>query len=635
LFIKFKILRNSYGTKAFSAYDLLVSEKWNTGKQVKNGVVDMQRKLAKKIKLAFTVLAFVLLIPTIVAAGFINLPRDANGWTVFTPSDDTRICYISANGNDATARYYSRNDAAVGSDPFNPVGPIYAYATFAAALANTRDGYPDWILFKRGETFVESAGLGSVKRSGRNATEPFLIGSYGPSGNSPVIIIGTSSNGISLTATTKYLAVMGLDFYCKDRNPHDGGSLTSNGGSGFRIYLSSGEYIDGLLIEGCKFRYFTLGMSLQRADDAGDIDIEIRRNLITDSYDTDAHSQGIYSYRLNDVIFEENILIHNGWYQQQSLGGANEKTGGQATQFNHNIYWASAKNVTIRRNLFIDGSSSGIKLTGKYRTSSTTIRDNLFIGNEIMISIGNNYRDPQYAYRFPNVTISDNVATHGGRLNPTNRELAWGFWLCGLDGAVISNNLLINADNDVTNSQALSINSDESRNVQWRGNIIYNWGFGQGLRISAGSAGSSNISFVNNKIQLPDIENVYLIYAGYDVRGEWSFSGNRYYADSQSFYRNGITTDLSGWNSWSGDAATWSQVSFLDVTRDIDTYMRSIGKTGTIDAFVAACRSQDRYNWNQNYQADKVNAWIRAGFFTSNTGNLTPPPTPQNLRIQE
>jgi hypothetical protein len=44
----------------------------------------------------------------------LNLSQDANGWTEFSPSNDTRICYIAADGDDGTAQYY--NDTLLSSD---------------------------------------------------------------------------------------------------------------------------------------------------------------------------------------------------------------------------------------------------------------------------------------------------------------------------------------------------------------------------------------------------------------------------------------------------------------------------------------------------------------------------------------
>ena len=104
-----------------------------------------------------------------------------NGWTVLTPSSDSRLIYASNAGNDTNAAavygrgYYLPSDPEIGSDPTNPIGPIVAYASvveaskrfrgrnwngtdsaggipnYGSPLPDNSNGYPDWILFRRGE----------------------------------------------------------------------------------------------------------------------------------------------------------------------------------------------------------------------------------------------------------------------------------------------------------------------------------------------------------------------------------------------------------------------------------------------------------------------------------------------------
>ena len=83
---------------------------------------------------------------------------------------------MSSAGDDDNASFYTAGDVAVGNDTFNPSGSIVAFETYAAAYALTRDGYPDWILLKRGDEFTFT--IGSSIRSGRDSDEPFLIGAY-------------------------------------------------------------------------------------------------------------------------------------------------------------------------------------------------------------------------------------------------------------------------------------------------------------------------------------------------------------------------------------------------------------------------------------------------------------------------
>src|SRR5262249_47758043 len=93
---------------------------------------------------------------------------DTNGWTVFTPSADTKMTYVSSStGNDF-------ND---GRTINTPVKTLYKGASLL------RSGYPDWLLLKKGDTWtdqaLETAPGDNFGRGGRSSTEPMLVASYG------------------------------------------------------------------------------------------------------------------------------------------------------------------------------------------------------------------------------------------------------------------------------------------------------------------------------------------------------------------------------------------------------------------------------------------------------------------------
>jgi len=87
---------------------------------------------------------------------FTGLPVDDQGWTVFKPSADTHIIFVSSSqGHDwDTPTYYQINSPELANgDAFSPVGSIKAYKTLAAAYKQLRDGHPDWLLLKRGDVW--------------------------------------------------------------------------------------------------------------------------------------------------------------------------------------------------------------------------------------------------------------------------------------------------------------------------------------------------------------------------------------------------------------------------------------------------------------------------------------------------
>ena len=120
---------------------------------------------------------------------------DAEGWTILQPSADSRLVYVSSSeGNDA-------NDG---------LTPETAKATIDAADALIRDGFPDWLMLKRGDVF-QQPNLGRWK-NGRSASEPLVMTYYGDSGPRPIIILNDILiywNG----QPRNHQAFVGLDLY--------------------------------------------------------------------------------------------------------------------------------------------------------------------------------------------------------------------------------------------------------------------------------------------------------------------------------------------------------------------------------------------------------------------------------------
>jgi hypothetical protein len=380
-----------------------------------------------------------------------------------------------------------------------------------------------------------------------------------------------------------------------------------------------------LLIEGCKFPFYRYGVSFQNIK--GDktnarIEVVLRRNLILDSYSSEQgqHAQGFFPRWCATLVCEENYFIHNGWLIPEGTeeGGA----GGQATEFNHGIYAPSNKDFVIKRNVFIDSSSSHIKTTRKSSTTnSTSIVDNFFLGAGLIASIGANLNAipeeerPDYWYFNPNFVFANNVSTKLGRLRLLNEDAADGLWLSGLDGAVISRNVVAHPDATAANNWSINVSRDPLRNVLFADNVFYKVGDKYAIVISANNSGSTGIVVQNNKFQLEAIDPVYMIEANWDITTGWTFSGNKYYSSaSEKFWRNGSQVNMSGWNSWTGGDDTFAHHSFTNTNVDIEPYMTSIGETATVEEFISLCRAQDRYDWDANLMAHPINEYIRDGF---------------------
>src|SRR5689334_20109358 len=173
----------------------------------------------------------------------LSVSQDANGWTVVDPSADTHIIYVSSSAG---------NDANSGLSTSAPV------KTIAKGYSLLRDGMPDWLLLKKGDTWHETLGAGWTK-SGRSATEPLLVSSYG-SGARPVLATGADT-GLDTQGDANWVDFIGINFYANTRDPNSpdytpGVDLNQ---AGFRWLAPT----TGLLIEDCVFNYFGTNIMIQ------------------------------------------------------------------------------------------------------------------------------------------------------------------------------------------------------------------------------------------------------------------------------------------------------------------------------------------------------------------------------------
>ena len=587
-----------------------------------------------RFPLRFAALAILLLLPALLAAANspLSLPQDSDGWTVFTPSSDTRIMYVSSSqGNDSTGQVYNRNDV---SDPFNP-GNVNAFRTFDAAFNHARSGRPDWVLLRRGDEFSANMTL----KNGRGPTEFSLIGAYGSSGDMP-LVIPSSGGAVSIPNGLEYVAVVGLDFYARSRDPDSPHFEGTSGRSGF--WGTTNRVIQHILIEGSRFRFFS-GNGLVTYDSGQMRDVVIRRTLILNNYSGGSgHSQGMFISGADGILLEENVFDHNGWYATAS------GSPGPATMYNHNTYFEDSHNVTFRGNVFLRPSSMQNKFTANQGTGSSTnitLENNLYVDGEIGIGIGGNNFGRR---RFGDVSIRNNVFTEIGRSRPTERNLGWGVELVEWDGGVVRNNYFLHYSNPQTTHIYAMLLEGEKRNVTVESNVVYNLNphgnssGGRGILVNSSratsSSSSSNVVIRDNLVHEP--ENSIRLFE----LGDSSYSGplelydNQYHSGNEgsAFRINRSTLSFNDWREATSDQSDFVVPSHPDPTRSIETYMQHLGETATIDAFISSARQLSRFNWDTRFTANEVNRWITAGFATA-SGAPSPdePEAPTGIHVIE
>ncbi|PIB38428.1 hypothetical protein [Maribacter sp. 4G9] len=559
-------------------------------------------------------------------------PQDADGFTILTPNENSRLVYVHASeGNDDTGQVYESGDAVIGDDPTNPNGEVAAFASVAEAFAQMRDGEPDWMLLASGEHWEESLDL----NRGRSASERAVITAYGEGGR-PQLRTGTN-RGIR-SGQPRFVIVSGINFWAHSRDDESeffssfAGEIDTKS---FRIFTFANEAakIEDVLIEDCVFRsYVTAEILGSTAPDFPMERVAFRRNIFSRNYSSGigiVHSQGIYHDGADDngqavLLLEENTFDHNGWRIQAASGLDNNPAEGQATGFNHNIYFSSAKNVVVQGNFFLRGSSAGNKWRSDTEGNShnVLINNNLFFDNEVSLSIGGNASD---SYRFQNFEVINNVITDMGLSRPTNRELGWGIDFNDVLNGIVDNNIITRQENpEVTTVYAMAVYAtagSEASALQINNNIVHNisanpattpnWGSGM-VRMGGDLI---DVQFEDNQFYFNRERSGTLItYFSTDV----NFGGNQYFSvleDDRWFAFNDAFMSLEAWqNEVEMGAALLDVSQWPNPDRNIDSYSSAIGLGSTNEDFIDALYQQSRNNWDSRLSAPVVNAWIRAGF---------------------
>ena len=544
---------------------------------------------------------------------------DENGWSILTPSHDSRMIYVSSeSGDDSTGAFVSPNEA---EDIYNPV-EIKPFATIDAALEHARSGFPDWILLKRGDVW-DMSNIISL-RGGRSVFERSVFTSYGAAIDRPIIKT-TAKNGFRIWSGVNHVAIVGISLYAEVRDPGSPkfigwGKVASQ--SGIYLYQGDGEVKVAILLEDNDINFFSSGVSITGPGHVEDL--VVRRNVLRNSYDELGHSQGLYGVRAS-ILLEENLFDHNGWYQRQ-VGSGNEMDGGQATMFNHNTYLSGANHAVSRWNIFLRSSSIQQKWTAnspvdgaidKIVSTNILITDNLYVGGEIGISAGGN-TDHNNGPRWSNINIIDNVLVGIGRDRPTNRGLSWYIDANDWKGGNICGNYLLHSEN-VGSNNVVGINiSGHSSNVTASKNRIFGL-----IKSSPTGNGAINITrdpkhdikLTENVIKLSE-SSMRVITAG--NISESIYADNKYYSEADPqvwFSADDLNYSFKDWALLTGDgSSSVSEELFADENRSFETYLATHGLPVSTEEFVNNVVAQRRVGWSEVLSAQVINQYIRDGY---------------------
>ena len=480
--------------------------------------------------------------PAVTNVDLNGLDAVGTGFTVVAPSADTRTIYVAADGNDA-------NNGTTESSPVQSMN---------RARDLVRNGFPDHIRFKAGDTF--NYGLGVFNKSGRSAEEPMLIVVYGE-GDRPRFNVSGDNFLFFLdnNRSINNIFVQGLHAEAVSRNPNRAGFIVNNDERPDEVHQQTGVFglgdISNVVIEDCVLDWFKDGMVFQgKPNDNEPIrNLTLRRNIVTNSYSVSSrgHSQGLYAEYVFGLTIEENLFDHNGWND--------DVEGGQRTKFNHNVYIQySATDVTLSNNVFSRGASHGAQV----RPGGQVI-NNLFVRNALATFVARSES-----------LVAHNVILQADDISAENPR-GYGIEVFPGPDTKVINNVLSTRIGTAFWAEPIGLNQDRNNLTQYEG--------------------PTRVELTDNKIFRWPIEHGTVRPIRMTIPGAVVVES-----------RNAI--DIASGSGLDTDPA------WIDPTRNVERYMELIGRPPTLEAFCAAAAARPRGQWLPELTSSAVNTYVRAGF---------------------
>ena len=602
---------------------------------------------------------------------------DIGNWTIPVPTPasknvalrdinqpGSRLFYISAaSGTDATGDIYFWDGAEIidsagkpanaagqpyGTDPMNPsaavkpfkrwayVGPrdngsdIGTAATVGGALAATRAGYPDWWMFKRGETFdlsqdllsfaresnpgITSVGSSLAVSGGRSATERQIVGAYGdvcaprPRFIHPQQGFMTRYENAA-AAVFKNVAYLSLHFDGHDRvQPSIYAGLTM-------LYQNSSS--TNILFEDMWFDAATVNISENNG-----AQVTLRRSLITDNYTTDGtYAQGLYYYGARDghLRIEDSILMRNGFSRGDPKTTAWPPSGKQVWAMNGRNLYVHGQTSNMN-SAFID-SVSMLGASGDQFRAGLRVERNFFYQGYVAMGAYGGYADSDG----PTGTLTDNVLQRfvGTGTESDVGQPGWGIGLTsGAYDVEVARNIVTGAQYAGTgNAFGISplawlcyahVYKYATRGNRIHDNILEAPKDSVPIGVSDGITGESTpgcSKWQYAGVKQNDVSNNVLISPSGKA---WSFD------PVGAAIGTANDTTVSNNKLYASRAAAASALSWADPNRTLKTYMQANGVTVTsadgFPEYFNAATQMRRGQWKVEWTGKAITNHIRGGF---------------------
>lgn len=464
----------------------------------------------------------------------------AAGWTDLTPAPGSLTFYVSSStGNDANAG--------------TQTSPL---RSLSAGYSKLRDGQPDQLLLKCGDTFDP---IGWTKASG-NSAHPMICASYG-TGPRPAIRGG----GFYLGQQNK----SGLAFVDLDIQPSGGVGTASNG---FVIFAPWRD----VLIEGCYVGGFNVNIACQEIDASRLSGLKFRRCAIVDGAGGGGHNQGLFVGQCDGLLVEECVFDLNGNYPGQE----------KFDMFCHNVYLHQTNGPsTFINNITARSCSHGVQ-----QRSGGVMSGNLALDNPIGLFQG----DASGVHN----TFTFNGAIGSRNISATELR-GFGHWVNGGAGIDILNNYAAHVG-PLSTANCDAFNLDGVVGAIVKNNAVLDWPCLANEPWGHGITGSGIAELSGNKVLQTRGGQCLFDSTGGTRRN------NVYWSTSTNCFNGGT---WASYQSQENGSTFVMPTSPLNVS--VNAYMVSLGLSGSTAEFMARARANCKQSWDDRFTAKAYNTWAR------------------------
>lgn len=540
----------------------------------------------------------------------------SSGWTA-VPDPGVVYYWSGTHVVDANGNQY-------GTDPLHPEGitSFYSYGNWDGTLSvhgNLRFGYPDWMLFKRGESWIAGVDVFTGLRTyleGPSKTEYALHGAYGDlSLDRPLLLQHPGGLTDQYGNTTGFLRISfrnsskgNIAFSSLHIEALDPSLETRHSGYGVIGWASDNQLIDNILFEDMKFNR-TNGNAIQWIADLNqhpearryNLGVTMKRCVVSNVWNPNSHNQGLYISRVHRLTVDESIFAKNGYKGDPLIDDTRRDI------YSRNFYLGSCEQLDIEDNtgvhmmhtISFNGGSGG----PQFRCGGQAV-GNLFLneGYTFFGAESNGHVEPWSSAQIgSSFSARDNVYFKFRSVGTTDDRShpGWGWAIQSgsfegeMTGNIVSGQHMLLSGQNEFNTHAYRYIGSEDDNRPTRDNTISdNISFYAGNLSTTNTSGEADNAFINNAV----LTN-YSCTSGENGSANTQFSENRCHADLSS------ASNLESWP---------------EPTRSAKTYMEALGYTvisadGTKEFMAEAVKQRKGY-WREEFTTKAFVNYIREGF---------------------